>query len=123
MHDLRKLAQTVPFDFPSPMTGAPLHGSLRRLMDGSVGGVRVLGIAFSASGPLAGTLPDRPAISLTGTITMNGTAYYAYSNALLLALDATLLIEGKVGASAGNDTVTIRYTRSIRPAGAFHPGR
>jgi hypothetical protein len=123
MHDLQGLKRTVPFDFPSPMTGAPLHGSLRRLLDGSLGGVRVLGIAFSASGPLEGTLPDRPSISVSGTITMNGTAYYAYANALLLALDATLLIEGKVGGSAGNDTVTIRYKRSIRLAGASDPGR
>jgi hypothetical protein len=123
MHDLQGLTQTVPFDFPSPMTGAPLHGTLRRLLNGSVGGIRVLGIAFSARGPLEGTLPDRPSIAVSGTITMNGTAYYAYSNALLVALDATLLIEGKVGGNTGNDTVTIRYKRSIRPAGASDPGR
>jgi hypothetical protein len=120
MHDLHELVQSVPFDFPSPMTGAPLHGTLRRLLDETLGGVRVLGIAFSARGPLEGTLPDRPSIAVSGTITMNGTAYYAYSNALLLALDATLMIEGKV---AGNDAVTIRYKRSIRPLSASDPGR
>jgi hypothetical protein len=54
---------------------------------------------------------------------MNGTAYYAYSNALLLALDATLMIEGNVGGTASNDAVTIRYKRRIRPAGASDPGR
>lgn len=123
MHDLHALVQPVPFDFPSPMTGAPLHGTLRRLIDGTLDGVRVLGIAFSASGPLAGSLPDRPALALRGNITMNGTAYYAYANALLLALDATLLIEGKVGGPAGNDTVTITYKRSIRPADGKKRGR
>jgi hypothetical protein len=123
MRDLHALTQPVPFDFPSPMTGAPLHGSLRRLLDGTLGGVRVLGIAFSASGPLAGTLPDRPTLALSGHIRMNGTAYYAYANALLLALDATLLIEGKVDGAAGNDAVTITYKRSIRPLGAEIRGR
>ena len=123
MRDLRGLSSAVPFDFPSPMTGAPLHGTLRRLLDGTLDGVRVLGIAFSARGPLEGTLPDRPSLALTGHITMNGTAYYAYANALLLALDATLLIEGKVGGASGNDAVTITYKRSIRPASAEARGR
>ena len=123
MHDLRNLARAVPFDFPSPMTGAPLHGSLRRLTDGRLAGAHVLGIAFSASGPLEGSLPERPALALSGTIRMNGTAFYADADALLLALDATLLIEGRVGGNAGNDTVTITYKRSIRPATVETRGR
>jgi len=123
MRDLHGLDQAVPFDFPSPMTGKPLHGTLRRLADGTLNGVRVLGIAFTAQGPLAGTLPDRPGLELGGTITMNGTAYYAYTSALLLALDATLLIEGKVAGPAGDDAVTITYKRVIRPAAAEIRGR
>jgi hypothetical protein len=115
MRDLRSLAHTVPFDVPSPITGAPLHGSLRRLRDGSLNGKRVLGIAFVAKGLLHGALPDRPDMQLDGTITMNGTAYYAYANELLLALDATLEIEGKVTNSGQNDPVTIVYKRTIRP--------
>jgi hypothetical protein len=115
LRDLRSLVRTVPFDFPSPMTGAPLHGSLRRLPDGTLNGRRVLGIAFAARGPLNGSLPDRPDMALSGTITMNGTAYYAYADALLLALDATLEIEGRVANSGQNDPVTIVYKRTIRP--------
>ena len=115
LRDLRSLVRPVPFDFPSPMTGAPLHGSLRRLPDGTLDGRRVLGIAFAASGPLNGSLPDRPDMALSGTITMNGTAYYAYADALLLALDATLHIEGRVANSGQNDPVTIVYKRTIRP--------
>jgi hypothetical protein len=115
LHDLHSLVRPVPFDFPSPMTGAPLHGSLRRLPDGSINGQRVLGIAFAARGPLNGSLPDRPDMALSGTITMNGTAYYAYADALLLALDATLQIEGRVANSGQNDPVTIVYKRTIRP--------
>jgi hypothetical protein len=115
MRDLRSLARAMPFDVPSPMTGAPLHGALRRLPDGSLNGRRVLGIAFVARGPLQGALPDRPDMQLSGTITMNGTAYYAYADALLLALDATLVIDGKVANSGQNDPVTIVYKRTIRP--------
>jgi hypothetical protein len=115
LRDLHSLVRTVPFDFPSPMTGAPLHGSLRRLPDGTLNGRRVLGIAFAARGPLNGSLPDRPDMALSGTITMNGTAYYAYADALLLALDATLQIEGRVANSGQNDPVTIVYKRTIRP--------
>lgn len=115
LRDLRRLTRPVPFDFPSPMTGALLHGSLRRLPDGTLNGRRVLGIAFSARGPLNGSLPDRPETSLSGTITMNGTAYYAYADALLTALDATLQIAGRVTNSGQNDPVTIVYKRTIRP--------
>jgi hypothetical protein len=115
MRDLRSLTRAMPFDVPSPMTGAPLHGSLRRLPDGSLNGKRVLGIAFAAKGPLHGALPDRPDMALSGTITMNGTAYYAYADALLLALDATLQIDGRVANSGQNDPVTIVYKRTIRP--------
>jgi hypothetical protein len=115
MRDLHSLDHAVPFDVPSPITGAPLHGSLRRLPDGSLNGKRVLGIAFVAKGPLHGALPDRPDMALSGTITMNGTAYYAYADALLLALNATLEIEGTVANSGQNDPVTIVYKRTIRP--------
>jgi hypothetical protein len=115
MRDLSALRGTVPFDFPSPMTGATLHGSLRRLPDGLLAGRRVLGIAFVARGPLDGAPPDRPEMALHGTITMNGTAYYAYADALLLALDATLQIDGHILDGAQNQPVTIVYKRTIRP--------
>jgi hypothetical protein len=115
LRDLRSLVSAVPFDFPSPMTGAPLHGALRRLPDGRLNGHRVLGIAFVARGPLNGALPDRPELALSGTITMNGTAYYAYADALLMALDATLQIAGRVTKGGRNDPVTIVYKRTIRP--------
>lgn len=115
LHDLQTLTHTVPFDFPSPMTGAPLHGSLRRLPDGTLNGKRVLGIAFTARGPLNGALPDHPDQALTGTITMNGTAYYAYADALLTALDATLQIAGRVADGGQDGAVTVVYKRTIRP--------
>jgi hypothetical protein len=116
LRDLSRLHGTVPFDFPSPMTGAPLHGTLRHIDDAVINGVRVLGVAFDASGPLHGSLPDHPAISLAGTIRMNGTAYYTYGNALLLALDATLAIGGNLNDTGTHAPVSIVYKRTIRAA-------
>jgi hypothetical protein len=116
MRELRHVKRAVPFDFPSPMTGAPLRGTLRRLPDAMVGGNRAMGIAFEAKGPLHGALPDRPTMQLAGTITMKGTAYYDYSTALLVGLDATLAIDGNLDDSARHSPVSIVYARSIRTA-------
>lgn len=114
IRDLSRLQAPVPFDFPSPMTGAPLHGSLKHMSDGTLGGIRVLGVAFSATGQVHGPLPDHPGMMLAGSITMNGTAYYTYDSALLLALDATLSIAGNLASSDRHDPVTIVYKRTIR---------
>jgi hypothetical protein len=114
MHDLAHLHGAVPFDFPSPMTGAPLHGTLRHVDNALVNGERVVGVAFDARGPLHGSLPDHPALTLAGRIRMSGTAYYTYGGALLLALDATLAITGNVLDNARRDPVEIVYKRSIK---------
>jgi hypothetical protein len=122
MHDLAQLHGSVPFDFPSPMTGAPLHGTLRHIADSTVNGHRVLGVAFDATGPLSGTLPDHPKMALSGSIRMIGTAYYTYGSALLLALDATLAIDGNLDDANRRDPVSIVYKRTIR-ATAASPAR
>jgi hypothetical protein len=123
MRDLAHLRRPVPFSFPSPMTGAPLRGTLRRLPDALVGGNRAMGIAFEATGPLNGTLPDRPAMALAGTITMKGTAYYDYATTLLTALDATLTIDGNLNDDARRSPVSIVYSRTIRSSGATEASR
>jgi hypothetical protein len=114
MHDLAHLSGSIPFDFPSPMTGAPLHGTLRHVGTATLNGEPVLGVAFDASGPLHGTLPDHPNLALAGKIRMNGTAYYTDVGALLLALDATLSIDGNVVDAGRRDPVEIVYKRSIK---------
>jgi hypothetical protein len=119
MHDLAHLAGSVPFDFPSPMTGAPLHGTLRHVGNSIVNGKSVVGVAFEAREPLHGTLPDHPELVLAGNIHMNGTAYYTPADALLLALDATLSITGNVADKGRRDPVEIVYKRSIK---AVAPG-
>jgi len=114
MNDLAHLSGSVPFDFPSPMTGAPLHGTLRHVGAAMLNGEAVLGVAFDASGPLDGTLPDHPNLVLAGRIRMNGTAYYTEAGALLLALNARLSISGNVADNARRDPVEIVYKRSIK---------
>ena len=123
MRDLSHVKRPVPFDFPSPMTGAPLRGTLRRLPDAKIGPRRVMGIAFEATGPLHGALPDRPTMALAGSITMKGTAYYAYDSSLLLALDATLSIEGTIDGASRHTPVSIVYARSIHSAGGPEAAR
>jgi hypothetical protein len=63
---------------------------------------------------MRGALPDRPGLVLIGTIVMRGTAYYDNDTALLLALDATVTIKGKLSNRNGADPVTIVYHRTIR---------
>jgi hypothetical protein len=82
-----------------------------------------MGIAFEAKGPLHGALPDRPSMALAGTITMKGTAYYDYATALLVALDATLAIEGNIDDAARRAPVSIVYARSIRSAAGQESAR
>jgi hypothetical protein len=53
-------------------------------------------------------------MSLSGTILMKGIAYYTYSDALLLGLDATLHIGGTVDGSTDRTAVSITYARAIR---------
>jgi hypothetical protein len=96
------------------MTGAPLHGTLRHIGGAMLNGAPVLGVAFDASGPLSGTLPDHPHLALGGQIRMNGTAYYTDPGALLQALDATLSITGNVVGNARREPVEIIYKRSLK---------
>ncbi len=112
--DLSHLRGSVPFDFPSPMTGAPLHGFLRRGIDARIGGVPALGVIFTAVGKMQGPLPDHPSLALRGTIHMTGTAFYQTRTALLMALDATVQISGKITNKRRTAPVAIVYKRIIR---------
>jgi hypothetical protein len=112
--DLRSLRGSVPFDFPSPFTGASLHGYLQHVPSGMVGPRRSIGVTFEAAGPMRGSLPDRPGLTLRGTIAMRGTAYYDVSTAVLLSLETTVTITGNVSNRAGKDRVTITFRRSLR---------
>ncbi|PZR56677.1 MAG: hypothetical protein DLM50_07545 [Candidatus Meridianibacter frigidus] len=112
--DLSRLHGRLPFGFPAPMTGGALHGFLTGGPIGTVGGRRAISVRFNADGPMHGPLPDRPTMSLRGTMHMTGVAYYELDNALLLALDATLTISGNVNDVKKATAVSIVYKRSIR---------
>ncbi len=112
--DLERLRGMVPFEAASPLGGSRLSGYLSSAPRGKVQGHACVGVRFKADGPMTGTLPEHPDALLSGTMHMDGTAYYATSGALLLALDATLTIDGKL--QSGNDSVPVRiiYHRTIR---------
>ncbi len=114
MRDLRELHGAVPFEATSPLGGALLTGTLRPALAGMVHGAAVTGVRFSAQGPMTGTLPEHSDAQLEGTIRMNGTAYYANHQDLLLALDATLTIEGTLHSKDTNVPVHIVYHRAIK---------
>jgi hypothetical protein len=114
LRDLERLAGKVPFEAASPLGGSRLSGYLSSAPPGKVQGHAVVGVRFKADGPMTGTLPEHPDALLSGMMHMDGTAYYAQSGALLLALDATLTIDGKL--QSGSDSVPVRivYHRVIK---------
>jgi hypothetical protein len=114
LRGLQTLRGSVPFEATSPLGGAKLHGSLRHVAGGLVNGVPVIGVRFEAEGPMSGEVPKHPNAEITGKIRMDGTAYYAKPDALLLELDATLTIDGKLANGDNEVPVRITYHRVIR---------
>lgn len=115
MRDLRHLHASVPFGATSPLgDGAVLRGYLRPGTAGEVGGRPVISVHFQAQGPMSGPLPGKSHATMSGRMGMDGTAYYAVDNAMLLALDATLTIDAKLAQSGQMIPVQIVYRRYIR---------
>jgi len=123
LKDLQHLAGALPFDFPSPFTGSSLHGHLVHLPAGTIGKRRAIGVRFEAAGPMSGELPDRPGMTLRGTIAMRGNAYYDDGDAMLLSLATIVTISGNVSNRSGKDPVTIIYRRNIRASVRPAPAR
>jgi hypothetical protein len=116
MDELRSLRGEAPFDIPSRFTGSTIRGRLERIGAGRIGSHQAIGVRFQAEGSMKGQLPDRPGLSLIGTILMEGTAYYDVHSALLVALDATVTIGGTISNRTSNDPVKIVYRRTLRAA-------
>lgn len=113
--ELLHLRGKLPFSFPAPMTGGTLEGFLERGSVGRVASRPALAVDFDATGPMSGPLPDRNGLSISGTMRMRGTAYYAVrGDALLLALHETLAITGTLHDRGGDSPVSIEYRRSIK---------
>lgn len=112
--DIERLRGLVPFAAASPLGGSRLSGHLSAAPPGLVHGQSAIGVRFAAGGPMTGTLPDHPDALLSGTMRMNGTAYYGAQGALLLALDATLTIDGTLQDGKDSIPVKIVYRRFIK---------
>ncbi len=111
---LAGLTQSIPFTASSPLGGAPLHGSLRAagsLAAVPAGGVRV---AFTASGPMRGPLPELPTASIDGRISLVGTAEYDAAGSLL-RLRSRLRITGLLAASGQSGPIEILFVRRFAP--------
>ncbi len=112
---LLHLRGRLPFIFPAPMTGGTLRGYLERGSVGRVGSRAALAVDFDATGPMVGPLPDHAQMSITGTMRMSGTAYYALrGEPLLLALNEKLSISGTLRARSQSSPVKIIYRRWIK---------
>lgn len=115
LSELLHLRGRLPFIFPAPMTGGTLRGYLERGPIARVAARPVLSVGFDATGPMVGPLPDHSQMSITGTMRMNGTAYYAVrGEPLLLALHETLTISGTLHDRSQTSPVKIVYSRSIK---------
>jgi hypothetical protein len=122
LRDLQNLRGQVPFSATSPLGGqAVLRGFLRPGTNGTVGGRAAVGVRFEAEGPMTAPMPSRVNATMSGHMRMDGTAFYALDDAMLLALDATLTIVAQL--HDGPETVPVRivYRRSIRASGRPKP--
>jgi hypothetical protein len=117
LRDLRELRGAVPFSAGSPLGGqATLHGFLRPGIGGPVEGRPTVAVRFEAGGPMMGALPGHANAAVSGSMRMEGTAYYSLDDAMLLALHATLTIDARLrqGSRAIAIPVLITYRRAIR---------
>ena len=115
LRDLRGLHGAVPFGATSPMGGdAILRGQLRPAVGGEIAGRSAIAVRFEAQGPMTAALPDHAESMMAGRMRMDGIAYYAIDDAMLLALDATLTIDGQLKDQQHNVPVRIVYRRFIR---------
>ncbi len=114
IHDLEELHAPVPFSAASPVGSGSLNGALRPGIPGILEGHHVVGVQFEADGSVNGPLQGHDA-TIAGRIHLDGTAYYDARQALLLALDARLTIDGVLsGAHLAAVPVRIVYDRTIK---------
>ncbi len=115
--DLRALQSRVPFAATSPLGAeAVLHGFLRPALAGPVGGRPTVAVRFEAEGAMTGPLPGSTRMLVSGTMRMNGIAYYALDGATLLALDVNLTLDARLAQKEPSLSVPVRivYRRWIR---------
>lgn len=117
LRDLHALRGRVPFSATSPLGAeAVLHGFLRPGTNGPIDGHPAIAVDFEAEGAMNGALPGATNALVSGSMRMDGTAYYAIEDAMLLALSVTLTIDARLAQSRPSTTLPVRiiYRRSIR---------
>jgi hypothetical protein len=124
LRDLRELHGHVPFAATSPLGAqAVLRGFLRRAPGGPVAGRQTVAVRFEAEGGMTGPLPGYSETLVAGTMRMQGTAYYAADNALLLALNVSLTLDARLAQGRPVVSVPVRivYRRMIRAVAKTPP--
>jgi hypothetical protein len=117
LRDVRELHGRVPFAATSPLDAATLlHGFLRPAAGGPIEGRPTVAVRFEADGPMNGTLPGHADAIVSGTMRMDGTAYYALDGAILLGLNVTMTIHARLNENRQSLSVPVRitYRRFIR---------
>jgi hypothetical protein len=106
--DVRELRKPVPFAATSPLGASTvLHGFLRPGVGGPIEGHPTVAVRFQAAGPMNGKLPGHADANVAGKMRMDGTAYYALDNAMLLALNVTLTIDARLSESRPSVSVPV----------------
>jgi hypothetical protein len=117
LRDLRALHGRVPFSATSPLGAqAVLHGFLRPAPGGPIAGHPTVAVRFEAEGAMTGPLPGSAEALVSGTMRMDGVAYYALESATLFALNVTLTLDARLTQSRQPTPVPVRifYRRSIK---------
>ncbi len=120
LQDLRQLRGPVPFAASSPLEGHTLlHGFLRPAVNGPIVGRPTVAVRFEAEGPMDGALPGHSDAAVAGRMRMDGIAYYALDDGMLLALDVTLTIDARLHERRASQSFPVRivYRRRIRALG------
>lgn len=117
LRDLRELRGRVPFSAGSPLGGETvLRGFLRPGVAGPVNGRPAAAVRFEAEGAMSGALPGYADGTVSGIMSMDGTAYYSLDGATLLALSVTLTLDARLARRRPSASVPVRitYRRSMR---------
>jgi hypothetical protein len=117
LRDLRALRGAAPFSATSPLGAeAILHGFLRPGTSGPIEGRPAVAVRFEAEGAMNGPLPGETNTLVSGSMRMDGTAYYALDDATLLDLSVTLTLDARLETRAPSTTVPVRivYRRAMR---------
>jgi hypothetical protein len=116
---LRALRGPVPFTGGSPLGGATvLRGQLQPGTSGAVDGRSTVAVRFVADGPMNGAMPGYTDSTVSGLMRMDGTAYYALDDGMLLAFSVRLTIDARLRQKDSGVfiPVHITYRRSLRVA-------